>query len=244
MTAWALFRFVKFVSVALLTVGVLGGVLGRAASTRRRLSQGLGTLALVGVMVAGYGLAKKTGVSIGEPWISRGLLAGLVGFAAACWGGIRDEVRPVTVAVALGGLLGAFGWMSARTLGQSWILGAAIPAVVAIAVALRWRSTPSDDDARADATMRWFAWLARAEGLSLLLLFGLYMPLKHGAGIVLDGGEGWFGWMHGVLQLLYLVALVVTARVHEWGVARQVLGFVASLLPFGTFLFERRVRIQ
>jgi integral membrane protein len=45
-----------------------------------------------------------------------------------------------------------------------------------------------------------------------------------------------------VLQLVYLVALIVTARVHDWGVLRQLLGFVASLLPFGTFVFERRVR--
>jgi integral membrane protein len=150
----------------------------------------------------------------------------------------------VTVAVAVGGLLGAFGWMSARTLGHAWVLGAAIPAAVAIVVALRWRCSPSQDDTRHTATIRWFAWLARAEGLSLLLLFGVYMPLKHGAGIVLDGGQGWFGWMHGVLQLLYLVALVVTARVHDWGIARQAAGFVASLLPFGTFVFERRVRIH
>ncbi|MCR9159528.1 MAG: DUF3817 domain-containing protein [Nannocystaceae bacterium] len=244
MTSWALFRFAKFVCVALLSVAVLGGVFGRDAATRRRLSQGLGTFALLGVMASGYALAKKTGVSIGEPWVSRGLLAGLVAFGGACWGGVRDEVRPSTVAVAVGGLLGAFGWMSARTLGQSWILGAAIPAAVAIPVALRWRSAPSQDPARQDATMRWFAWLARAEGVSLLLLFGVYMPLKHGAGVVLDGGQGWFGWMHGVLQLLYLVALVVTARVHGWGLRRQALGFVASLLPLATFVFERRVRPQ
>jgi len=241
-TAWALFRFLKFVCVALFAVGVLGGVFGRDAVTRRRLSQVVGTLALIGVMISGYALVKKTGVSIADPWVSRGMLAGLVGYGAACWAGVQERVRPVTTAVALGGLLGAFGWMSARTLGQAWILGTALPSVIAIGAAMLWRSEPSEDPERNTATMRWFSWLARAEGVSLLLLFGVYMPLKHAAGIVLDGGQGWFGWAHGVLQLVYLAALVVTARVHGWGMLRQVQGFVASLLPLGTFWFERRVR--
>ena len=244
MTTWALLRFVKFVSVALLTVAILGGVFAPDARMRRRLGVQLGTFALMGVMLAGYGLTKNIGASIGEPWIARGLLAGLVAYGAGCWGGVTTRVRPVTVAIALGGLLGAFGWMSARTLEQAWILGAVVPAVVAIPVAMRVRPTPTEDHEREAATLRWFTWLARAEGISLLALFGLYMPLKYAAGIVLDGGQGWFGWMHGVLQLTYLVALVVTARVHGWSLPRQAMGVVASLLPLGTFWFERRVRIH
>lgn len=243
MTSWALLRFVKFVCVALLAAGVLGGVLGRDAATRRRLSQSLGTVAMIGVLIGGYGLMKKTGASMADPWISRSLLAGLVSFGAACWGGVQSRVGPATVAIAVGGLLGAFGWMSARTLEHAWVLGVAVPAAVAAVVALKRSGAPATEDPdRESATMAWFTWLARAEGVSLLLLFGVYMPLKHAAGIVLDGGQGWFGWAHGVLQLVYLVALVITARVHDWGVLRQLLGFVASLLPFGTFVFERRVR--
>lgn len=245
MTSWALLRFVKFVCVALLTASVLGGVFGRDAASRRRLTQHLGTLAMIGVLAAGYGLVKKTGVSMAEPWVNRSLLSGLVGYGAACWAGTQPRVRPTTLAVALVGLLGAFGWMSARTLPHAWLLGLVAPAVVATALALghaRGQDDGPEDPERADATLRWFNWLARAEGVSLLLLFGVYMPLKHAAGIVLDGGEGWFGWMHGVMQLVYLVALVVTARVHGWSVLRQLGGFVASLLPFGTFVFERRVR--
>lgn len=244
MTAWALLRFGKFVCVALLAAGCLGGVFGSDAVARRRWALAVGTPAMIGVLIFGYALTKATGASIGDPWISRSLFSGLVGFGAACWVATSERTQPVSIAICVAGLLGAFGWMSARTLGQAWILGALVPVALAVPVAA-WvgrRDIGAPDGAREDATLSWFAWLARAEGVSLLLLFGLYMPLKHAAGVVLDGGQGWFGWAHGVLQLVYLVALVVTAHVHRWSGVRQVLGFVASLLPLGTFWFERRVR--
>lgn len=244
MTAWAVLRFCKFVSVALLTAAVLGGVFGGTPAARRRASLHLGTLSIIGVLMFGYALTKKVGASIGDPWISRALVAGLAGYGAACWAGTGPRVRPVPAAVALAGLLGAFGWMSARNLEQAWILGLLSPAVLATPAAIlaARRSAPDDADPEtAQVTLRWFSWLARAEGVSLLLLFGVYMPLKHGAGIVLDGGEGWFGWAHGVFQLVFLVALIVTAHVQQWSVLRQAVGFVSSLIPFGTFWFERRV---
>lgn len=248
MTAWALLRFCKFVSVALLAAAVLGGVFGGTPAARRRASLHLGTLSIIGVLMFGYALAKKAGASIGDPWISRSLFAGLAGYGAACWTGTAQRVRPVPAAVALAGLLGAFGWMSGRNLEQAWILGLLLPAILAtpaaILAARRSASDTSDasDAEAAQATVRWFSWLARAEGVSLLMLFGVYMPLKHGAGIVLDGGQGWFGWAHGVFQLVFLVALLVTAQVQRWSVLRQALGFVSSLIPLGTFWFERHVR--
>ena len=88
-------------------------------------------------------------------------------------------------------------------------------------------------------TLAWFFNVARAEGVSLLLLFGVAMPLKYALGnpILVP----YVGWAHGVLVFLYLIALQSVARVEGWGVLRVALAFVASLLPFGTFVFERRV---
>lgn len=245
MTAWAVLRFCKFISVALLTAAVLGGVFGGTPSARRRASQYLGTVSAIGVLMFGYALTKKVGASMGDPWISRSLLAGLIGYGGACWVGASDKVRGIPSAIALAGLLGAFGWMSARNLEHAWVLGLLLPAIIATPAALfaARRSSPDPSDTESsDATLQWFSWLARAEGVSLLMLFGVYMPLKHGAGIVLDGGQGWFGWAHGVFQLIFLVALVVTARARGWSVTRQAVGFIASLVPLGTFWFERRVR--
>jgi integral membrane protein len=84
-----------------------------------------------------------------------------------------------------------------------------------------------------------FVWIARAEGLSLLLLFGVAMPLKYGMGW--SEATWWPGLAHGLLFLAYVAALSVLARAESWPRAQVGVAFVASLLPFGTFLFERRL---
>lgn len=88
-------------------------------------------------------------------------------------------------------------------------------------------------------TVRWFLWVARAEGISLLLLFGVAMPLKY----VFDLPEFVkpVGMAHGALFVVYGLALWHTARLEGWTALRIILGFVASLLPFGTFVYERRI---
>lgn len=86
-------------------------------------------------------------------------------------------------------------------------------------------------------TLRWFLQVARAEGLSLLLLFFVAMPLKYAAGI--PAATVWVGWLHGILVFLYLIALGSAGRVEGWSWRRLGVAFVASLLPFGTFVFER-----
>jgi len=88
-------------------------------------------------------------------------------------------------------------------------------------------------------TTRWFLWVARAEGLSLLLLFGLAMPLKY----VFDVPElvKPVGMAHGALFVVYLLALWHVVRVERWGLGRLIVGGIASLVPFGTFVFEARI---
>ncbi len=85
-------------------------------------------------------------------------------------------------------------------------------------------------------TAKWFTWIARLEGVSLLLLFGVAMPLKYVGGIA--EATVWTGWAHGCLFLVYLVALDSQRRVAGWSLGWAAVGFVASLLPLGTFLFE------
>lgn len=86
---------------------------------------------------------------------------------------------------------------------------------------------------------RWFFHIARAEGLSLLVLFGIAMPVKYLAGepVLVE----WVGWIHGLLFLVYVIALGAISVLEEWPMSRSILGFVASFVPFGTFAFERRV---
>ena len=87
-------------------------------------------------------------------------------------------------------------------------------------------------------TARAFMWVSRLEGLSLLILMGIAMPLKYGLGYT--EATQLPGWAHGVLFLAYVVALLAAARPQRWSMATIALGLVASLVPFGTFVFEAR----
>ena len=81
-----------------------------------------------------------------------------------------------------------------------------------------------------------FRWIARAEGASLLALMGIAMPVKYGLGEPLL--VEWFGWIHGLLFLLYVAVLGMCTLRLGWSPTRAAAGFVASLLPGGTFVFE------
>lgn len=74
------------------------------------------------------------------------------------------------------------------------------------------------------------------EGVSLLLLVLIAMPLKYLADI--SSPVAIMGMIHGILFPLYLIALVHLVVVKRWKAARWFKGVVAGLLPFGTFVFE------
>ena len=78
------------------------------------------------------------------------------------------------------------------------------------------------------------------EGISFLLLLGIAMPLKYMAGI--PEMVTWVGWIHGLLFVLYLAALAHVTFLHRWSVLRVAVAFLASLLPFGTFVLDARLR--
>lgn len=78
------------------------------------------------------------------------------------------------------------------------------------------------------------------EGISYLILLGIAMPLKYLAGI--PEVVKVVGWAHGVLFVLYVLALLHVWVVRHWSFGRAALAFVASLLPFGTFLFDKSLR--
>jgi integral membrane protein len=85
-----------------------------------------------------------------------------------------------------------------------------------------------------------FRAVAFLEGLSFVLLLFIAMPLKYLAGMPL--GVRVVGMAHGVLFILYLVCLVEAAVVLRWSLVRVVAAFGASLVPFGTFVLDRRLR--
>jgi integral membrane protein len=92
----------------------------------------------------------------------------------------------------------------------------------------------------ADQTRTWFFWLGRFETASFVALLGIAMPLKYAAG--LPAAVGWVGWTHGVLLIVYLLALLSVARVFKVGLVQVAVAGVLALLPFGPVLLEHRWR--
>ena len=85
-----------------------------------------------------------------------------------------------------------------------------------------------------------FIWISRAEGISFLLLLGIAMPLKYAFDMPLM--VKYAGWAHGVLFMAYIVQLLIVGIRLKWGERRILFGGIASLLPFGPFVFERSLK--
>lgn len=84
-----------------------------------------------------------------------------------------------------------------------------------------------------------FRMIALAEGTSFILLL-LAMPFKY----VYNYPEGVkvIGWIHGLLFILYLIFLLFVKIRNSWSIKKSFIAFVASLLPFGTFVLDVSLR--
>jgi integral membrane protein len=78
------------------------------------------------------------------------------------------------------------------------------------------------------------------EGMSFLLLLLIAMPLKYLAG--LPEGVQIMGWAHGLLFVLYMVALAIVFFAHRWSFWRGLTGFLVAFVPGGPFWFDRSLK--
>jgi integral membrane protein len=85
-----------------------------------------------------------------------------------------------------------------------------------------------------------FRLIALLEGISFIVLVFIAMPLKYGFDMPLF--VKYFGWAHGVLFVLYMILLLQCALEYSWKFGRIAFAFFAGLLPFGTFVLERKLR--
>ena len=81
---------------------------------------------------------------------------------------------------------------------------------------------------------------ALIEGVSFLILLAVAMPLKYLAG--LPQAVKIVGWLHGLLFVAFCAALLHTTIVARWPLTRAALVFIASLIPFGPFLIDPRMK--
>ncbi len=87
-----------------------------------------------------------------------------------------------------------------------------------------------------------FRMVAIAEGISFLVLLGIAMPLKYMLDMPMAVKV--IGWIHGALfvTFIYFAFEIFTSFKKEilWlGKA-----FLASVIPFGTFIFDRELKME
>ncbi|MDC0714786.1 DUF3817 domain-containing protein [Stigmatella sp. ncwal1] len=85
-----------------------------------------------------------------------------------------------------------------------------------------------------------FRAVALAEGLSFIVLLFIAMPLKYFAGMPL--AVKYTGLVHGLLFVVYLLVLLEAGITYRWPLFRWVGAFGASLVPFGVFVLDARLR--
>jgi integral membrane protein len=88
--------------------------------------------------------------------------------------------------------------------------------------------------------LRRFRWVAFLEGLSFVLLLFLAMPLKYWAGMPL--AVRIVGGAHGLLFVGFIWALFEVAVERAWPARRWGAALFSSLVPFGTFVFDRSLK--
>jgi integral membrane protein len=87
---------------------------------------------------------------------------------------------------------------------------------------------------------RWFRGIAIAEGVSFLALLLIAMPLKYLAGLpiaVMIAGS-----IHGILFITFIILAWEVKNHLQKNAAWFGRAFLASLLPFGTFVLDKSLR--
>lgn len=78
------------------------------------------------------------------------------------------------------------------------------------------------------------------EGISFITLLFVAMPLKY------IGGEPMavkvVGMAHGILFLMFVAALADASFAKRWEYGFRTLAFISSLIPFGTFWLDRKLK--
>lgn len=82
--------------------------------------------------------------------------------------------------------------------------------------------------------------VALLEGSSFVVLLFIAMPLKYLAGLPL--AVRIVGTVHGGLFLVFLAVLYRAGSARRWPHRRWLIAFISSVVPFGTFAFDRSLR--
>ncbi len=85
-----------------------------------------------------------------------------------------------------------------------------------------------------------FGLINSIEGYSYLFLLFIAMPLKYLAGFPIAVKIA--GMLHGVLFIAFCILLVMAWKDAKWEFKNNIVFFIASLVPFGTFFTKKKIK--
>ncbi len=85
-----------------------------------------------------------------------------------------------------------------------------------------------------------FRLISFIEGLSYLILLFIAMPMKYVYGI--PEATKIIGMTHGILFIAFVFILLKFQAEYKWGTIWNLLAFISSLIPFGTFFIDKKIK--
>lgn len=78
------------------------------------------------------------------------------------------------------------------------------------------------------------------EGFSFLLLLFIAMPMKYvwGNPVLVK----YVGMGHGILVIAFFLLLLMVCEREKWSLNMYIAGLSAAILPFGTFVYDRKLK--
>ena len=83
--------------------------------------------------------------------------------------------------------------------------------------------------------------IGNIEGVSYLILLFIAMPLKYAYDMPM--AVKITGMAHGVLFVAYCMVLALCMKKFSWKLSFGVYLFIATLIPFGTFVTDRKLKL-
>ncbi|WP_020146497.1 DUF3817 domain-containing protein [Thioalkalivibrio sp. ALJ15] len=88
--------------------------------------------------------------------------------------------------------------------------------------------------------MKFFRLISVLEGLSLITLLFVAMPLRTYADMPL--AVTYAGWVHGILFIIYGATSLIASHLSGWSVWKWLLVLLLGVVPFGFLYVDRMIR--
>ncbi len=85
-----------------------------------------------------------------------------------------------------------------------------------------------------------FSLINTLEGYSYLILLFIAMPLKYIMGFAIAVKIA--GMIHGTLFIALVILMYLSYKEVKWEFKENIVFFIASLIPFGTFFTKKRIQ--